>query len=1026
MVPDYYAMLGLDHRADRPTIEAALQRCQPEWSSKTRHPSKGTLYQSYLDQIPEIRKRLLGDPGERSVYDAELTAGRRAERQAQMDELQRLVRLRAAKGGLTVTDRGILRQEADRLGLSKDDLDRLAEPFPPVPEAPADPDVEDDEPPPSNVIEPATRRQIRIALDHLKKRDLYDLLGLRRDSPAAEIAARAATERVRWMQKAQVTAEKTAWLNAVSLAQSHLTSPEARARYDRTLALEAEEGFRGTIVFALKGLPRLDPGTKDALLQEASALGLAADRAERLIRIACRKAGIVAGSGPAPVNAQADRRWLRCRECSGLTEYTWAEIHSSGECRHCRASLKWDCPSCRRTAWVDERHCHHCGFAIENLDPLIRHFEAAQHAHRLRRLEEALEHLKRVQEFAPHHVGARKGLEKVGEQLAQVRRLRALTEAEITRRRLVSARAAAEAWSRLVASDDPEVRAVSEQIQAGLLKAGDLASRARAAIPEDTARARTLFRKALAVAADLPDAHEGLRACPPDGPSDLRAEVSNGRVRLRWTAPKPDGVGPVAYRILRKRQQAPSHAEDGLVVAEVAATEWEDPNPTPGDSFGYAVFSTRHSVSSLQGVSAGPFLVAEDVRDVRVEARAGEVRLSWSAPPGMLGVRVVRKPGAPVEGPRDGIPIEALGDSALDRGLDDGRVYHYGLFALWRGPDGRPHPSRGVFVSAVPQPPAHPVNDLRLGTAPDGRLRLRWTPPSLGHVKILKTPHAPTVPTGERRSAAEFERLDLGGTWLDAVAVDHAFDVKPEGLGLAYYTPVTFAAGLATVGRSVSFSHVPDPSDLRVARAGRSDEAIRVHLRWRWDPRGTQCLVVARRGHDPDGPDDPEALTFSAREEEYSRLRHFAIELPHSPDATWHLRVYTVANLDGQTLISPGLEPSSRAVLPGPIAEVTVSYDLKPPLIPGRRWTIAFRTEPPGSPIPPTALVAHPRTIPLSPDDGPMVAQFPACRDGDRLSFRPSSSVSSHCLRLFPDPSANPDGLPPIRLRHPEAGATRV
>ena len=72
------------------------------------------------------------------------------------------------------------------------------------------------------------------------------------------ITTRADAERQRWMKKAQVTAEKTAWLEIITHAQSHLGSPKTRARYDRTLAQEAEESFESLAEFALKGLSRLD------------------------------------------------------------------------------------------------------------------------------------------------------------------------------------------------------------------------------------------------------------------------------------------------------------------------------------------------------------------------------------------------------------------------------------------------------------------------------------------------------------------------------------------------------------------------------------------------------------------------------------------------------------------------------------------------------------------------------------------------------------------------------------------------
>ena len=131
-----------------------------------------------------------------------------------------------------------------------------------------------------------------MALEHLGCRDLYDAIGVERDAPASHIAGRADTERQRWMKKAQVTAEKTAWLEIITHAQSHLSSPKARARYDRTLALEAEESFDGLAGFALKGLSRLDPGTHAALVEEAAAVGIPSARAELLIGRICRRLGV--------------------------------------------------------------------------------------------------------------------------------------------------------------------------------------------------------------------------------------------------------------------------------------------------------------------------------------------------------------------------------------------------------------------------------------------------------------------------------------------------------------------------------------------------------------------------------------------------------------------------------------------------------------------------------------------------------------------------------------------------------------
>ena len=119
MVPDYYARLGVDQRADRAEIEAALKRMQPAWSMGTRNPKTRHANQLFLDEIPALRKALLSDPASRAAYDAELAMVQIAERDQKLELLLRRVNLRAAKGGLTATDRRLLSDEATKLGLSR-------------------------------------------------------------------------------------------------------------------------------------------------------------------------------------------------------------------------------------------------------------------------------------------------------------------------------------------------------------------------------------------------------------------------------------------------------------------------------------------------------------------------------------------------------------------------------------------------------------------------------------------------------------------------------------------------------------------------------------------------------------------------------------------------------------------------------------------------------------------------------------------------------------------------------------------
>jgi len=279
----------------------------------------------------------------------------------------------------------------------------------------------------------------------------------------------------------------------------------------------------------------------------------------------------------------------------------------------------------------------------------------------------------------------------------------------------------------------------------------------------------------------------------------------------------------------------------------------------------------------------------------------------------------------------------------------------------------------------------------------------------------------PRLRPGDRLSAQEVAAIV--GQWLDAGGPGGTIDPAPPPVGVCHYTPLTAWGGSSTVGRGASYSCLTDPSDLRAVRAGTNG---RVHLRWRWGPQGGQSLLVSKGGSPPTGPDDPDARAVLVQESEYSRQGYIAVNLPPEAPGPWHFRVFAVANVQGQRVVSPGLDATGRTVVPGPNPEVTVIYHLRKPGFPGRPWSVAFRTEPPGAPIPPTALVAHPRTVPLSVDDGEVIDRFPAARDGSTFRVRAGVNLSDRRARVFADPHVDPDGLPPIRLRHPESGPTRA
>ncbi len=304
--------------------------------------------------------------------------------------------------------------------------------------------------------------------------------------------------------------------------------------------------------------------------------------------------------------------------------------------------------------------------------------------------------------------------------------------------------------------------------------------------------------------------------------------------------------------------------------------------------------------------------------------------------------------------------------------LDPNEIYHYGVFAIYAMSDGRLVPSPGVVVSARPQPPVSALAAPRLLLEPGGRVRIDWIVPARGSVRIMRTAHPLPLAAGTQLAMAEAEAL--GGQWIEPMTPDRAHDPEPPAEGHCFYTPLTVWAGNYTIGHAAALSRVADASELRATRTGSGLGAgpggTRVTLRWRWPAEASATLVVARQGTPPLGPNDPETVKATVYRAEYDRQDCWTLSLsssrpinngdaapPASPTVPlstsdpsaldvgpWHIRVYSVIDLDGSRSISAGLEPSAATILPGPNPEVTVSYVLKRPWFPGLPWSVAFRT----------------------------------------------------------------------------------
>ena len=284
-------------------------------------------------------------------------------------------------------------------------------------------------------------------------------------------------------------------------------------------------------------------------------------------------------------------------------------------------------------------------------------------------------------------------------------------ELAVAGKKLVAAKRAVEAWRKLVDPALPEIQEAWKEVTVGLRQAEELAARARKLERIDPPAARSLYRKSLEIAADLPDALAGLNRCPPDAPTGAgRPGAGRSRSGSPGLRPRPDGLGPLTFAIVRKRGGLPQHPGDGTRIAEVSTCEFDDRHVKPGETVSYAVLAKRATSSRWPPSRRGPV----DLPARRPRMSGSSRARARSSCRGFLLTACSRSGwsasfGSPPTGPRDGDRICGALDQALDHGLGRDQVYHYGIYAIYR--DARTAgaiASPGFVVAAIPRLAAAP------------------------------------------------------------------------------------------------------------------------------------------------------------------------------------------------------------------------------------------------------------------------------------------------------------------------------
>lgn len=941
VLPDVFERYALPlETSDTDEVQRALKSVTAFWN-KTKENSKfGSLLRVLLAEAQE-KARELSDQTARDALREIVKEERKKKQEIRFAELDAVIKLGSSKGYLSPEEKNSLLTTFTALGLTTSEI--LSRIRVPVEERSVKPPVEG--------LDSATRKKIRSNLAVLKKPNLYAFLELTPNASQQELESKYQALSSEWSKKRDDHNKIAA--NALLSTVKDKLIKEGLQKYEQALVWDAMDyQLRTQVAFAASDR-RISREEFEVLINYGVKYGISKAQATEAILWLAHEKG-------AAVEHSERTATVTCAGC-----YT-SVPRDNNKCTSCGLDLWTICPKCKTKNAVSDAACGNCGLVTADrhrVNLLIRkvHFALVE-----KNLEEALRLALEAERIWGRADEVEIILSKVEALIAQADLHRKDYDEALKQRKLFSARSHLALLAGISFSHKGWDGKTPEQLQRELeaqlqrverlLEKGRESERAKNAV-----EAVRVYQEILSLAVDVAEAEKGLKRCPPEPAENVRAQVFDGKIVVEWR--ESVAVGNLEYLLVRGEGRAPVSPSDGTLLAKISHHSFCDEGVRPGSFVYYSVFTERGGVHSRAAVSEG-VLAIKEVENFTLEVGEASVRGHWdfSAPAGKVCVLCGSEES--LQQGR-GRALQLINPHAFeDTGLINGNTYTYKVFVEYHYPNGRAELTEGRYATATPTAPPSPIERFDI-SAVAGELHFHWTPPPFGTVSIYRLPREPEWKCGTQVSLASLNAL---GTPLRNTREGFAVDASPSTSRI-YYTPFSIAGDAAVVGQAKVFITAEEISDLRV-----EDFESYLLLRWKWSS-GFQSVVVAWR-HDvyPDGAQDAQATTQKVTRGEYNANGGFRI--PHPEARPYKFVVYTVAEFEGQTIHSSGLNQDCRAeVRTRPAVKITYSLKMK-------GWTrkkivVSLACEESLPALPELCLVAKQGQIqPLNCQEGTIIARI--------------------------------------------------
>lgn len=1007
--PDFNLFLVLDLDPTKPwnqaEFEQRLKEKRGEWARVAQSPSKkGTEANRNRERIPELIQ-VAADPALRDIHAKAAQTQKNAATIEKRQELEEKLKLLQARGH-------ILEAEVERLVKDyaghfseKDIRKKIVVPI----------KKHEAKKPSQEPLDVTLAKNIEKSLAEVGKTSLYDFLDASEDTQPSILLTRAKTKYDALQPKAKKSHTDTIILE---LAGGHckniFSSSDKTARYNETLRQQKYDNLRKLADVTGAISKEISAAQVEVLLRGAREDKLDTDDALAVLIEYAQKRGYQLYLNQDTSHSVA--QLPQCGYCSALNKT------GDRHCNNCGKPLQDICPRCGHAAPSSSKACGECGFFLGNRSWVNILILEANQAILERNYTAALDSLTEA-----HQAWPAEGKDSLGKQLvdleatvrpklvAQEQLIKQL-EVLLDERRFYDGSSLLPQVRNSLPVGSERTEAYENRINWSIAQAEQLISKAKQAIlhQKNLDLAVLHCQEALSICSDCSEAREILAQAPPDPPSALEAVLGEKVISLRWSPSKSQNV---AYSIVRKRHSRPVSVNDGDKLATVAGTIFDDAAAEPGIPIYYAVFTDREGVPSNEGaVLPEPILILRDVSDLIAQVNDRQVHLSWTPPPNIHEIQVIRAISNPPRSILDGLNIPVLSnDQAVDNSVENERVYYYRVFSKFRDANGKLLTSDGVSIKAIPQIPPSPIDHVEIGangsSSNNREVHLRWDAPEKGDVVVIKS-NRPT----ELEFGSVLRRGDLNQ--YEGLVSTHAdgFRDRLDQPGVFYYLPVVLLGDVAYIGREQRFASADDVTNLKVQNVGHA-----LRLQWDWPKNCTEAIVAYSYTDWPILESDSTVKNRLTRAQ-YNLNGYFDIQKPKTADH--YITVFAVIGQGDQLIISSGMAPSARKMI-ALQSQLSLTYEIDKPSFLKKNFVLSIRVTGQGN-LPALVLVGKAVSLPMYKSDGVVIAKVPSQEVNNnqiRVDLSGLSKQSNLCARLFPQDDID---LNRVRIKMPDMKKLRL